>query len=168
MSGPGGPRSGRLVSARNPGEAAELDAFLGQRLGFLVGGLAVDAALVALAVVDLARLLGELVADMLAVLLDVLAHLEQRLAQLLGHMSGESSHLLLFGGRDWRRRCSRGGLDTLHLAAFPQPRRHDRALDLQVAADRAADQGLLFLPFVGLAVLEPTFKLVAFGAAQAI
>ena len=60
-----------LARESRPGQAAELDAFVGQRFGFLVAGLAVDAALVALAVMDLARLLGELVADMLAVLLDL-------------------------------------------------------------------------------------------------
>src|SRR2546423_8101419 len=93
------------IPSRNPRQAAELDAFLGQRLGFLLAGLAVDAALVALAVVDLARLLGEFVADRLAVLLDLLAHLEQRLAQFLRHMPGKSRHLLLF----WRRSRRRHG-----------------------------------------------------------
>ena len=86
----------------NPGQAAELDAFVGQRLGLLLAGLAVDAALVALAVVDLARFLGELVADMLAVLLDLGAHLEQRLAQLLGHVPGQRRHLLLLPARRGR------------------------------------------------------------------
>src|SRR5262249_34005121 len=59
----GGRPAAKLVAAGNPGQAAELDAFLGQGLGFLVAGLAVDAALVALAVVDFARLLGEALAD---------------------------------------------------------------------------------------------------------
>src|SRR5262249_15843300 len=84
-----------LVAARNPRQAAELDAFLGQRLCFLFRGLAIDAALVTLAVVDLARFIGELVADMLAVLLDMLAHLEQRLAQFLGHLADARRPLLL-------------------------------------------------------------------------
>src|SRR5437868_604265 len=85
-----------LVPSWNPRQAAELDALFGQCLGLLVGGLAVDAALVAFAVMDLARLLGELRPDMLAVLLDLLAQLEQRLAHLLGHVLGVRRHLLSF------------------------------------------------------------------------
>src|SRR5688500_2648133 len=159
-----------LVPSGNPRQAAELDAFVGQRLGLFVAGLAVDAALVALAVMDLACFLGELVADMLAVLLDLGAHLDQRLAQLLGHVPRQRRHLLLL----WRRRgrrCRRVGrrlLDLDLLGAFAQPRRHRRARDLGLAAYGAADQGFLLLPFVGLAVLEPAFELVALGAAQSI
>src|SRR5258708_36505087 len=94
-------RGPRLVPAWDPGQAAELDAFIGQRFGLLVAGLAIDAALVALAVVDLARLLGKLVADMLAVLLDLLAHLDQGFPQLLRHLLGHARHLRL------RRRAAR-------------------------------------------------------------
>src|SRR6266851_10435581 len=145
---PFGPWSGRrsLVPARDPGQAAELDALIGQRVGLLVAGLAIDAALVALAVVDLARLLGELVADMLAVLLDLLAHLEQRLAQLLRHVLGHGRHLLLLRRRR-RRGCRGRRFDVRPLASFAKARRHRRAGNLGVAAHGAADQGLLFLAF---------------------
>src|SRR5688500_6828476 len=125
------------VTARDPRQAAELDAFLGQRLGFLVGGLAVDAALVAFAVMAVARLLGELRTDMLAGLLDLLAELEQRLAHFLGHVLGEGCHLLLRlwlfrrGRSGRRRRCRlRRGLDIL--AAAADARRHDGARHLAV------------------------------------
>src|SRR6266851_4938096 len=167
---PFGPWSGRrsLVPARDPGQAAELDALIGQRVGLLVAGLAIDAALVALAVVDLARLIGELVADMLAVLLDLLAHLEQGFAQLLRHVPGHGCHLLLLRRGSWRRSGSGRHFDVRLLAAFAEARRHQGTRDLGVAAHGAADQGLLFLAFVGLAVLEPAFELVAFGAAQSI
>src|SRR5260221_7229993 len=83
------------VSPRNPRQAAELDALFSQRLGFFLAGFAVDAALVALAVMDLARLFGELVADRLAILLDLGAHLEQGITQFLGHVPGKRRHLLL-------------------------------------------------------------------------
>src|SRR5258708_22532752 len=162
-----------LVSARAPGQAAELDAFFGQRLGLLVGGLAIDAALVALAVVDLARFLGELRPDMLAVLLDLLAQLQERLAHLLGHMLGQRRHLLLLRGRCRSgRRCGlrlRFDHGLAHLVTSPaDARRHAGARHLAVAAHGAADQGLLFLSFVGLAVLEPALELVALGAAQSV
>src|SRR5882757_8494279 len=160
-------RGPRLVPAWDPGQAAELDAFVGQRFGLLVAGLAVDAALVALAVMDLARLLGELAADMLAVLLDLLAHLEQGFAQLLRHVLGHGRHLLLLRRRSSRSRGNRR-FDVRPLASFAEARRHGRAGDLGVAAHGAADQGLLFLAFVGLAVLEPALEFVAFGAAQSI
>src|SRR5215510_13224986 len=152
----GGPRSHELIPARNPGQAAEFDAFFGQSLGFFFGGLAVDAALVAFAVMNLARLLGELVADVLAVLLDMLADFDECLAQFLRHVSLKRRHLLLLRRRHWRRHPSRS-FDGLLLAALAQARRHRRALDFGVAANRAADQQFLLLALVGLAVLEPAF-----------
>src|SRR5215203_2825034 len=158
------------IASGNPRQAAELDAFLGQRLGFIIAGLAVYAALVALAVMDLAGFLGELVTDMLAVLLDLGADLDQRLAQLLGHVTRQRGHLLLVRRRRGRR-CRRIGRRLLDLdlpGALAQPRRHRCARDLGLAAHGAADQGFLLLPFVGLAVLEPAFELVALGAAQSV
>src|SRR5258706_15893025 len=162
-----------LVAAGNPRQAAERDALFGQRLGFFVRGFAIDAALAALAVVNLARLLGEFWPDMLAVLLDLLAQLEQRLTHLLGYVLGERRHLPLFRRRrrSGRRSNRRLGLDRALARLFASsadPWRHGRAHDLAVAAHSAADQGFLFLAFVGLAVLEPAFELVALGAAQAV
>ena len=161
----------RLRRRGNPRQAAELDAFVGQRLGLFVAGLAVDAALVALAVMDLARFLGELVADMLAVLLDLGAHLDQRLAQLLGHVPRQRRHLLLLPavGAGGAAGASAAGFSTsTFLPPLPSRGAIERARDLGLAAHGAADQGLLFLPFVGLAVLEPAFELVALGAAQSV
>src|SRR5262249_10900858 len=94
-------------------------------------------------------------------------------AQFLGHVADERCHLLLLLLALLLRR--RHGLrhagwrfDDFFLAALAQPRRHHRPLDLGVTADRAADQGLPFLTFVGLAVLEPAFELMALRTAQAI
>src|SRR5258708_22538783 len=103
----------------------------------------------------------------------MLARFEQRFAQFTRHPAGKSSHLLLL--RRWHR-CGHGSRRhiellvrvALILAALAESRRHERAFYLCVAADGAADQGFLFLAFVGLAVLEPTFEFMAFGAAQAI
>ena len=157
-----------LVSPRDPGQAAELDALFGQRLGFLVRGLAVDAALVALAIMDLARLVGEFVANVLAVLLDLGAHLQQRLAQFLGHLAGKGCHLRRLGHGDRRRRGHGGHVGGRLVALGPQPWGHQGARHLGVAADGATHQGLLFLTLVGLAVLEPAVELVALGAAQSV
>ena len=60
-----------MLLVLDPGDAAEGDAFVAEFARLGVGGGAVDVALFDLAVVILARLLGEAVADMLAVLLHV-------------------------------------------------------------------------------------------------
>src|SRR5579859_7059122 len=66
------------IGERYPGQPADLDPFVGQLLGFFVGRLAVDAARVALAVMDLARFLGEAVADILVAFLDHFAKRAQQ------------------------------------------------------------------------------------------
>jgi hypothetical protein len=83
-------------------------------------------------------------------------------------MPGKSRHLLLFRGRGRRRRGGRRCIGVLLLAALAKPRRHRGALDLGAAANGAADQGFLFLALVALAVLEPAFEFMAFGAAQSV
>ena len=47
----------------DPGNAAELDAFLGQRLRFFVARLAIDAMRIDFAVMNAARLLGKALAE---------------------------------------------------------------------------------------------------------
>src|SRR5260370_25637545 len=73
------------VVAGKPGDARKLDAFLGEVTGLVLRGLAIDAAGVALAVVDLARFLGKLVADIVAIGLDLGAQLTELLADLDRH-----------------------------------------------------------------------------------
>ncbi len=59
----------------------EFDPFVLEVAGLHIGRLAVDAALLDLAVVDFARFLGEFLADVIAILFDLVV---QRLDQLLG------------------------------------------------------------------------------------
>src|SRR3954453_4731118 len=68
-----------MVALRNPGHAADLDAFIGERLALALRRLAIDAVALGLAVMHLARLFGEFLADIVAILLD---RMTQR-AQLL-------------------------------------------------------------------------------------
>src|ERR1051325_6434128 len=67
-----------VVAIFRPGDAAELDALVLERLGVVIAGLAVDAALVGLALVHLARLVGKARTDIFGVLLDEAAHLGER------------------------------------------------------------------------------------------
>ena len=60
----------------------EFDAFLGQRLGVVGRRLAVDRAVLDLAVMHLARLLGEFRADIVGVFRQVIAQLLELGAQL--------------------------------------------------------------------------------------
>src|ERR1700730_11624634 len=66
----------------DPGDAAELDAFLGKCLRFLATRLAIDAVRVGLAVMDAARLLGKALADIVAVFFDLPPHFHQGGAHL--------------------------------------------------------------------------------------
>src|SRR5262249_21191203 len=63
------------------------------------------------------------------------------------------------------RRCSRRRLGALAALLADDARRHDRLLDLDRIADRAAHQLALDLGVVSRRVLEPTFEgVVAFAA----
>src|SRR3990172_10383667 len=70
------PRRSAIV-ARQPRDARELDAFVVQVARLVVRGLAVYVALLGLAVMDAARLLGEAGADIIGRGLDLVAQLAQ-------------------------------------------------------------------------------------------
>src|SRR5579863_2188950 len=91
---------------------------------------------------NLARFLGKALADIIAIGLDLTAQLDKRRAQL--------------GGRQRR------GLP----ARAPDPRRHQRLLDLRVAAIRAGDLARLLLGLEAVAIAEPALEFVARSAAQ--
>ena len=124
------------VGRRDPGNLAELDALLGEFARLVGAGLAVNAARVGLAIVNLARLFGELRTDIVAIFLDLLTQRDQRLPHL---------------HRRHRRPRSR---------AFPMLGRHQRLLDLRVAAFRAGDLARLLLRLTGRAIAEPRFEFV--------
>ena len=76
-------RGGRLIAlVGQHRQRMKLDAFLVQLLGILRRGLAVDRAVLDLAVVHLARLLGKFLPDIVGVLGQVLAQLLELLAEL--------------------------------------------------------------------------------------
>src|SRR5262249_20792032 len=140
------PPDGALaVVPGDPGNAAHLDSLLVERLRFLVGGLAVDVALLDLAVVDTPRLLREASAHVVAVLLDLLAQLAQNLAH--------RSHLR------WRGR-RRGRL------ALADTRRHRRLLDPPAAADRAGNPSAGHLGIESVTVGKPCLEDVVLRALQ--
>ena len=125
--------------------------------------LAVDRAMLDLAVVHLARLLGKFLADIVGILGEVVAQLLQLRAELAllrrHHRDRGGSGAV---GAAAARRCAGGA----HRRAFPcarEPRRHDRLLDLGGTAHRAGDEAALDLLVVGGGVLEPAFELVAFS-----
>src|SRR5262249_18312683 len=129
-----------------------------ERLRFRLARLAVDAARLGLLVVDAPGLLGELRADIVAVALDVLAELAEeahglRQLLLLGRGGGGR------GGVGWRGGAAR---------AAGHCRRHQRLLDLLVAAGRAAQHASLALLVVGRAVAEPSLELMPGLAAQVV
>src|SRR5207248_11245470 len=66
----------------DPGDAAELDALIGERPRFFGARLAIDRMRVGLAVMNAARLLGKALADIIAIGFDLSAKFRQRGAHL--------------------------------------------------------------------------------------
>src|SRR5260370_37705346 len=151
-------------------QGMDLDPFLVQ-LSRLVGrGLAVDRAVVDLAVVHLAGLLGKFRPDIVGVPGQVLAQLLELLAQLAFPRRHHGDRRLfvrlivgLFTRRfvSWRR-C------LLAPARAGDARAHDFLLDLRGSADRAGDQLLPRLLVVGRGILEPAFEGMALGAVERV
>ena len=139
-----------------PGNLGELDAFLMQLAGLFVRGLAIDAAGFRLAVVDLARFLGEAAADIVAIGLDLRA----KLAQLPADLGGLGGHLLAHQRTALAHRrlgClafRRGSAFTLPLA---DTRRHGCLLHLGAATGRAGDLAAGELLLGRRSVAEPGF-----------
>src|SRR5439155_7311014 len=141
LYGCGGAAMMRLGVGLDPRDAAELDAFLGQGLRFVVARFAIDAVRIDLAVMNAARLLGKALADVIAIGLDLAAHLRKR---------GE--HL---SRRDWRL-----------IARASDIGRHQRLLDLRIAAIRTGDLARLLLRLKPVAVAEPALEFMAGSASQ--
>lgn len=114
--------AGLAVSARQPGNAADFDALLGQRLGVLGRGFTVNAASLALAVVDAAGFFREFAADIVAVAF----HLGTQALQQRAHVVGDT----ISGDRLRRQHFHRRrGCHGNHFTRARQRRRHQRAAD---------------------------------------
>src|SRR6266478_3955421 len=146
------------------------DAFLDQGARFVRRSLAVDRAMLDIAVMHLAGLVGKTLADIVGVLHDMIAQFLELGAQLalLRHQQrrggGRGGRCLGCGGRGG------GRLRRRNLAALPAHdlRGHDRALDLGRTAGRTVHQLALFLLFVGRGRLKPAFEFMAGLAAERI
>src|SRR6266436_5671966 len=131
---------------------------------------AVDRAMLDIAVMHLAGLVGKTLADIVGVLHDMIAQFLELGAQLalLRHQQrrggGRGGRCLGCGGRGG------GRLRRRNLAALPAHdlRGHDRALDLGRTAGRTVHQLALFLLFVGRGRLKPAFEFMAGLAAERI
>src|SRR5262249_42591889 len=160
----------------------EFDAFLAQVLRLLRRSLAVDRAMVDLAVVHLARFLGKLLPDVIGVLGQVIAQLPElrsefallrrhhRDRRLGGIGRGCPGHRRL-----GRRRLGCGRLGRWRWrrasAAFlgaGKRRRHDRLLDLAVAAGGAGHQPALGLLVVGRRIGKPALEGMALRANERV
>src|SRR5262245_45971865 len=152
----------------------KLDAFLVQLLGVLRRGLAVDRAVLDLAVMHLARLLGKFLPDIVGVLGQVLAQLLELLAELALLRRHHGDRCRRFGrghgGRNLRRRgrVRRRGGHLAPLLRTRELRRHQRFLNLGGAALRTGDEAALGLLVVGRGVLEPALESVPLLAGQRI
>src|SRR5439155_12746182 len=116
------------VEPRWYGQWHHLDAFFQQRLGVFARRLAADTALIGLAVVDAARLLGKALADVFGVRQHVAHRLHPHRLQLR-----RADHLLL------RRLLGAGQVE---------PRRTRQALHRRVATQRALHLAALALRLV--------------------
>src|SRR6266508_558066 len=151
----------------------KLDALLVQLLGVLGRGLAVDRAVLDLAVVHLARFLGKLLPNIVGVLGQVVAQLLELLAELAlrrrHHGDGSGRIGRGHGCRHLRRWCIlRWSRRFAPLLRARQLRRHQRLLDLGGAAMRAGDQPALGLLVVGRGILEPAFERMPLVAGERI
>src|SRR5207247_7366752 len=70
------------IGGRDPRDAAEADALIGEIARLILARLAIDAVRIDLAVMDAAGLLGKPIADVIAIGLDLLPQLDQRRAEL--------------------------------------------------------------------------------------
>ena len=128
------------------------------RPGVVGRGLAVDRAVLGLAVMHLARFLGEFRPDMVGVLGEMVAQFLELAAQLLllrrDHRDGR------FLLRVLRRGVAGAGIRprARALARAGQPRRHDRFVDLGRAAMRAGHQLALDLLVVGRRIRRTSFR----------
>src|SRR5260370_12580634 len=138
----------------------ELDAFLDERLGGVGRCLAVDRAVLDLAVVHAPRLFGEFLADVIGVLDDVVAQLLELLAQL-DLFLGDDRDRRLFRLRRWRR----GGIAAARRA---ERGRHDGLFALGGAAVRTGHQPSRGLMVDVGRIVEPALEAMAGFAAERV
>src|SRR6516165_4549935 len=166
---------------RQHGQRVKLDSFLMQLLGLVRRGLAVDRAVLDLAVVHLARLFGKSPPNIIGVSDEMFAQFLQlpaELALLRRHHGDRRRNIRL---RRFRRRlrCRRlrrcRSLGHRHghgriAAPFRSrhPRRHDCLLDLSRIADRTADEPAFDLTVVGRRVRKPALECVPPVARQRV
>src|SRR5207302_11223023 len=137
-------------------------------------GLAVDRAVVDVAVVHLARFFGEFLSDIVGVLGEVLAQLLELCAELALLRGHEGDRRLGFAASLCRRLASRSGRlgrrrsGMATLLSAGETRAHDRLLDFDVAADRAAHQAARPLLVVSRGILKPAFEGVSLGAGKRV
>src|SRR5262249_24619967 len=131
----------------------KLDALVGKLLGLLGRGLAVDRAMLDLAVVHLARFLGKLLSDIVGVLHEVVAELLELLAKLALR---RRHHRDRRGSARRRRGCIRAWCGRIGaLLGAGDTRRHDRLLDLGGIADWAGNEPALGLLVEGCRARKP-------------
>src|SRR5262252_3680052 len=140
----------------------ELNALVVQFLRLLGRGFAVDRAVLDLAVMHLARLIGKLAADVLGIPGEVVAQLLELGAHLAflrrDHRDGRGGF-----GRRLRDAGSRRGGRRRCVERHLRPRdarRHDRLFDLGRAADRAGDEPPFDLLVEGGRIGEPALEVV--------
>src|SRR4051812_32919956 len=117
-------------------QQGHINALFHQVLGFPLAGLAVDLALRHLAIMNLARFLGEAGPDVIGILLHIFAQAHRKLARLFGVRFAHS----LLGARDGRR--------------------HHRFFDLRGVARRACEMAAARLLVERSAVAKPAFEFV--------
>src|SRR5438128_338511 len=146
-------------------ERGAFDAFVDKRARLVRRGLAVDRAMFDIAVMHLARFVGEALADIVGILYDVIAQFLELDAQfaLLRHQQRRR-----FGRRRRFRRRGRRWRSGLAALLGHDLRSHDGALDLDRAAVGAAHQLALFLALIGRGALKPAFERMALLAAKVV
>ena len=148
--------------ASNPGDLRDIDALIGQRFGLFLRALAVNPTRFRLAMMDPPCFIGKFVAYIVAMRLHLGAQFLQRRAYRI------RDHAAC--GRLRRGRVSRLRPPARYLAAaLPRDaRRHQRAGNFRIRADRADDQAVLGLAFKPRAVAKPAIELVGRVAMQLI
>src|SRR5882757_1979934 len=161
--------SASVPVVRQHRQRGDFDAFVDQGAGFVGRGLAIDRAVLDIAVMHLAGFVGEALADIVGVPGDVIAQFLQLGAQLalLRHQQRCRPR------RGYFRACDFCGCRRLGRRNFAAPladdlRGHDGALDLDRAAGWAAHQLALLLALIGRGALKPAFEGVTPLAAQAV
>jgi hypothetical protein len=133
------------VGTRNPRNTAKFNTFFGQFGGIVFGCLAVDIAMLRLAIVNFTGFFGKFSANIIAIGLNALAEFNEH-----------APHLL---------RCE---FYRLPAARFGNAGRHDRFLDLLAPADGTGDRFLCCLFLICHAISKPGFENMLFRATKIV